>query len=522
MARVVEESTVPRGQVTPRATPTSTPSPSPPPAPQRLGRYQVLFELARGGIGTVFAARLTGVHGFDRLVAIKRLSAGGTGEEDVAAFLDEARLTARIRHPNVVQTLELVEDGGAPFIVMQLVEGVSFARLLRRLSDQGDALDAHLAAWIVAQAAAGLHAAHELRGPDDQSVGLVHRDVSPENVLLSYEGRVYVADFGVAKLNESVRSTKSGVVKGKFAYMSPEQTRAGVLDRRSDVFSLGVVLHEALSGQRLFAGSSPADTIRRISEEAPPDPRDLRADVPPDIVPIVMRCLEKRRDDRYDTAADVGEALRRFLRERRAPVDESDLAELLSVRFAEDRDRLRAKIRAAAVDGERPVEVLSGEPELTVSVAGRSGNGSVTAAIGTAPARNRRLLGTGAVLLAAAVVAGSIVMIARSGSSPSPTVPADTAAAAGSPTATPTQPPGADPAAARAAVPATIASTETPRAVSVALPSARPQPAPPKPAPPIGRPSAPRATSAPATATPAPPAPTTAPTSVKGVPFRDL
>jgi eukaryotic-like serine/threonine-protein kinase len=530
MRRVVEESTVPRGQSTPRQGAAPPSRPSPPPAPKQLGRYQVLFELARGGIGTVYAARLTGAHGFDRLVAIKRLSGGGASEEDVAAFLAEARLTARIRHANVVQTLELVEEDGAPFIVMQLVEGVSLARLLRRLADQGDALDPHLAAWIVAQAANGLHAAHELRGSDDQPLGLVHRDVSPENVMLSYDGRVYVADFGVAKLTESVRSTRSGVVKGKFAYMSPEQTRAGALDRRSDVFSLGVVLHEALAGQRLFAGSSPADTIRRVGEDQAPDPRDQRPDLPPELVPIALRCLEKRREDRHATAGELAEALRRFLRDSRVPVDEADLAETLAARFAEERDRLRSRIQAAlAADPDRPLDDVSAERELTVSVAGRSGTGSVTAAIHTAPPRTRRLLGGGVLLAGAVALAALAIWLARGGQA-EPRAPEDAPAPTATQAAVPTAaaaptssaevaPPSEHPAA------PTATATAAPVAKASAEPAVGVKPAPPTPAGASKRPRAPVSPTPPGTgAAPpaAPQAPSPSASSHKGVPFRDL
>src|SRR5579883_776159 len=247
-----------------------------PPHAGRLGRYDLLFELARGGMGAVYVGRLVGAHGFDRLVAVKRLT---REDADVEAFLEEARVSARISHPNVVQTFELGEEQGMPFLVMQLVEGVSLARLLSKLAARDEAIGADLAAWILAQAAAGLHAAHELRSVDGRPLGLVHRDVSPQNVLLSYEGRVYVTDFGIAKLRDARRSTESGVVKGKFAYMSPEQARAQPVDRRSDVFALGILLYEAIVGARLFQGESPAETVLRVVEQATPSPRAARPEV---------------------------------------------------------------------------------------------------------------------------------------------------------------------------------------------------------------------------------------------------
>ena len=226
----------------------------------------------------------------------------------------------------------------------------------------------------------------------------MHRDVSPENILLSYDGRVYVADFGVAKLAHSHHATQSGVVKGKFAYMSPEQTRAGELDRRSDVFSAGVVLHEALTGERLFASASPADTIRRIGDHKPTDPSTLRPEVPPAIADVALRALAKDREARFDTAVEMAEALRRALRAERTPVDESDLAELLARVFPGERERLQARIEGALADDDAAPEI----GERSDSVAGRSG--SVTAAIRVPTAQPRRWLGPGAAVFAAVVV----------------------------------------------------------------------------------------------------------------------
>jgi len=360
----------------------------------QLGRYQLLFELGRGGMATVYVGRLIGVHGFDRLVAIKRLAQRSASAEEVADFLDEARITAHIRHPNVVQTLDLGEHDGAPYIVMQLVEGVSLAQLLGRLARQGESLDADLAAWIVGRAAAGLHAAHELHNPQGESYGLVHRDVSPENILLSYDGRVCVADFGVAKFVGAERATQSGVVKGKFGYMSPEQTEAVRLDRRSDVFSLGIVLYECLSGERLFAGKSAAETIRRVNEQQPADPRDQRPEVPTGLVQIAARCLEKSRAERFATAGQVAEELRSLLRQRRVTVDEGDLSDLLERHFTDERRKLRRRIQARIAAGQADVG-------MAVDSSSESSNevDSVIASVHTVrPRKSRWLWGSTAAL----------------------------------------------------------------------------------------------------------------------------
>jgi serine/threonine-protein kinase len=399
---------------------------------------------------------------------------------------------------------------------MQLVQGISLARLLRRLAEHDAALEPELAAWICAQASLGLHAAHELEDAAGRPVGLVHRDVSPENVLLSWEGRVYVADFGVAKLADQDRATKSGVVKGKFAYMSPEQTRAGALDRRSDVFSLGVLLHESLTGRRLFAGDSPADTIRRIVEVEPVDPATLRPDVPAAISEVALRCLSKKPGDRPASAAEVADALRRALRDGRAMVDESDVAALLDRYFADERRRLRDRLRAAAGD-EAAHGTPRGAPEgaseeggAAVSVAGRSSeHGSVTAAIGSAPVRSRRIASTTAVLgLACALGVGWWVLASRT--SPSP-VAADAASA-------PAPPPSASPGEAQAqSTAAAVSATAAPAASASVAQTPAPPPVE------IRRVVAPRPSAKPSlpAAPPPPAAPAPAP-SHGGVPFRDL
>lgn len=325
----------------------------------RIGRYELLFELARGGMGTVYVARMVGTRGFDRLVAIKRLNVAPTAAPDeIEDLVREARLTARIHHPNVVQTLELGEDGGLPFIVMELVQGVSLSRLLGRLARDARPLDPDLAGWILEQAARGLAAAHALLGPDGEPLYLVHRDVSPQNVLVSFEGRVMIADFGIAKLAEAPGLTEAGVLKGKVGYMAPEQTRGELVDSRADVFCLGIVFFEMLSGERLFEGGSPADSIRRIADDPPPDLREARPELPVEWIEIAERCLAKRREDRYPDAKAVSEAARRVLRERRAVVGEADLAELVTSEMAAERqrmqERLRARADASTAESERP------------------------------------------------------------------------------------------------------------------------------------------------------------------------
>ena len=395
---------------------------------------------------------------------------------------------------------------------MELLEGVSLARLQQQLKDEGERLDPLLAAWIMSKVAAGLHAAHELRDRDEQPLGLVHRDVSPENVLLSYDGRVCVADFGVAKLSHGEHQTQSGIVKGKFAYMSPEQTKAKSLDRRSDVFSFGVVLHECLTGRRLFASKSAADTIRRVCEKRPADPRKRRPEVPGALAEIALRCLKKRRAQRYDDAGQLAVALRGVLRDH-GSLDESDLSELLTRCFAAERSRLGTKIRRAirVADGASDsVEAAVVEPSSATA------GGSVTASVSTGPPLTARpagvwiglgvalLLGAGIWWTAAGPGGGATT---QESTTPSASVSAPTA------TSTTTERTSSSTNATASVLPTIHAPSSSQPASSSAQP------------PPIRQPSPPPSTNAQPSALPSPgpsSVPSASATSHKGVPFKKL
>jgi serine/threonine-protein kinase len=320
----------------------------------RLGRYQLLLPLAGGGMGVVFAGRLLGSHGVERLVAIKTLRPVASSSHR-AALLREARLTSRLHHRNVVATLDLDEAGDVPYAVMELVDGVSLSKLLAKLASRGEPLSPDLAAWIAMQCALGLHAAHELTDGGGRPLHLVHRDVSPQNILLATTGEVKLADFGVAKFVGRDESTATGTIKGKFGYMSPEQAESDEVDRRSDVFSLGIVLWEALTGARLFSTDSPARTLLRVRELQPGSPVDLRPEVGDELSSITLRCLAKDPALRYASAADVADALRAALRSRGSVVDESDLAALVVRLFGAERAEFTSRLRSsvARADSQR-------------------------------------------------------------------------------------------------------------------------------------------------------------------------
>lgn len=290
-----------------------------PHAPLTFGRYEALFHIASGGMAEVFAARLRGPHGFEKLVAIKRLLPDLADDHFVQMFQDEARLAANITSPHVVQTMELGrhEEDGALYIVMELVVGVTLYELCVSVLDSTIAmLPIPLVAEALAQASRGLDDAHNATTPTGQPLHVVHRDVSPQNLLCGVDGRIRVTDFGIARAVSRSTKTQVGQLKGKVAYLSPEQSRGEGLDARSDVFALGVVTWEALTGRSLFNTGDAMETVRRVRDLPIPSPRELRSDVPKKLVDVVMWALERKVDRRCPSAARYARALREAVPER--------------------------------------------------------------------------------------------------------------------------------------------------------------------------------------------------------------
>jgi eukaryotic-like serine/threonine-protein kinase len=273
-----------------------------------LGRYELLMRVGTGGMATVWAARLRGSRGFQKMVALKtilpRFSADPVYER---LFLDEARLTAQVRHPNVAQILDLGEDNGMLFLAMEWIEGVSVSELLRAAGETGTQIPLSVAIRIVTQAAAGLHAAHELRDAEGELVGLVHRDVSPQNILVSFDGITKVIDFGIAKVvrDGAEDATHSFQVRGKVGYLAPEQIMDGTTDRRADLFALGVVLYVLTAGAHPFEGRGPLATLYNIAQEPFTRPSTLKKDYPEELEAAVLRCLEKDRARRFATCDEL-------------------------------------------------------------------------------------------------------------------------------------------------------------------------------------------------------------------------
>jgi len=279
--------------------------------PERMvGRCEMFDQIAAGGMATIHLGRMVGAGGFTRTVAIKRLHPQYAQDADfVNMFLDEARIVARIRHPNVVATLDLVEEEGDLFIIMEYVEGLSFGLLLKQSRERGERPPPGISARIVTEALHGLHAAHEAHDEHGKPLSLVHRDVSPENILVGVDGYPRVLDFGVARAMGRATMTRAGQVKGKLAYMAPEQVLGEKLDRRTDVFAASAVLWGALTGHRLFKANNAVELAHRVLNMHVDPPSKVTPDVPKKFDGIVLRGLEADPERRWKTASAMAEAL---------------------------------------------------------------------------------------------------------------------------------------------------------------------------------------------------------------------
>lgn len=348
------------------------------------GRYETLFRIAAGGMAEVYAARVRGEAGFQKLVALKRMLPHLTDDERfVTMFMDEGRLAANISSPNVVSTLDLGRaDDGSLYLVMELVLGTTLSGLLRNAAREGARIPIEVAVEILAQAAQGLHDAHEARTPFGAPLRIVHRDVSPQNILVGTDGRVRITDFGVARAILRRTKTTTGEFKGKLSYFSPEQCADKDLDRRSDVFSLGVVAWETLTTRRLFHAENPLAVLERVTRMPIPPAHAVNPAVPPAISDVVATALQRERDARYPTAAAFAQALRAAARDTVGLADRTHVAALVAKFGGEVVERMERKLRQslAAAGSEPRAPIDDAKTEISSGIVFRSDDGSVVPA----------------------------------------------------------------------------------------------------------------------------------------------
>jgi serine/threonine protein kinase len=352
-------------------------------------QYIPVARLARGGMAEIVLARLGGTGGFEKLVVLKRLLPHLASKQRlVSMFLHEACVAARISHPNVCQVLELGEAAGHYNIVMEYLEGAIVGQIALALPATRGSFEVRLLAEVFRQLCAGLHHAHDSRTGDGRPAGLVHRDVSPQNLLVTFDGVAKVLDFGIAKSSRSLDQTRAGVALGKAGYMSPEQVRCEPLDRRTDVFSLGVVLHEALTGRLLFHRSTPADTCRAVLAGQVPDVRETQPLVPAALADAVRAALAPRREDRLATAGELGALIAASVAPLGGPLHTAELAAWMAEVFGASIDERRQRVaEALAGQAQREDDPEPTDVELATLPAVARASGEPDDAAPTSPSR---------------------------------------------------------------------------------------------------------------------------------------
>jgi serine/threonine protein kinase len=318
-------------------------------APKRqpipFGKYLLLDRVNIGGMAEVWRAKTFGAGGFERLVAIKRILPNiAEDEEFISMFIDEAKITVQLSHANIAQIHELSHLANSYFIAMEYVSGKDMRAVFDRCRKKGEPAPIPLTCYLIAKCCEGLDYAHRARDRQGRDMNIVHRDVSPQNALISYEGEVKVIDFGIAKAAGKATKTQAGILKGKFGYMSPEQIRGLPLDRRSDVFAMGVCLYEMLTGERLFVGDSDFSVLEKVRKVEVLPPSHYNRRIPDQLERIVMKSLAKDVDERYQYASDLAMDLQGFLYGSGARFGERDLSQFMKSTFAEDYDKEKSRL----------------------------------------------------------------------------------------------------------------------------------------------------------------------------------
>lgn len=317
----------------------------------RVGQYRLLGELGRGGMATVYLAASQGASNFVKLVVVKRLHAELAAElEFREMFMDEARLAARLSHPNIVQTYEVVEGDGKFLLVMEYLEGQPLSNIRSRMIRKQN-LSVEDQVLVFRDVLAGLHSAHEARDWDGTPLNVVHRDVSPHNVFVTYEGQVKVVDFGVAKASTSSQRTQTGVIKGKISYMAPEQALGRRVDRRADVFAVGIMLWESLAGRRMWKDLPDAGIVHYLASGEIPKLSEHAPNAPPELARICTKSLSPSPDDRYANADEMRAELAAYLEASPKRPSSVDLGRRVSESFVEERAKIKAVIERQLTQG---------------------------------------------------------------------------------------------------------------------------------------------------------------------------
>jgi serine/threonine-protein kinase len=323
---------------------------------ENYGNYQLLKRLATGGMAQIYLARRKGPEASDELVVVKRILPHlGENKEFVQMFLDEAKIAARLAHPNIVAVYDLGAQDDSFFIAMEYIHGEDVRRMCKRAAAQGLELPVELACRVVTDACAGLDYAHKKTDPSGKPLNIVHRDVSPQNILVSFAGDVKVVDFGIAKAADQATVTRSGVLKGKYSYMSPEQAAGKRVDCRSDVFALGVVLYELLTSTRLFKRASDMQTLSAVAECKVMPPSQVNPRVPKELDPIVLKALAKEPDQRYSEALELQNALEEWMGPEQLATAPGELSAFMREVYAE---RIAREARSGSI-------VVEDEPPTT-------------------------------------------------------------------------------------------------------------------------------------------------------------
>jgi serine/threonine-protein kinase len=353
--------------------------PDPLPVYAPFGKFQLIARLGKGGMGEVFLALLHGIQGVKKLVVIKRLLDSITEDRPMRElFLEEGRLAARLNHSNVVQTIEVGEEAGALYLSMEYLEGQPLNQVVKKLGTER--MDPRLASRIISDVLCGLHYAHELKDYDGRPLNIVHRDMSPHNIFITYEGEVKIFDFGIAKAASQANKTEVGILKGKVAYMAPEQATSDNIDRRADIFVIGIVLWELLTGTRLFAGEM-KKTFFRLLQQSVPAVSTVVPEIDPELDAIVSKALFKDPNARFASAKEMRDALDGYIAKSGRPVRAEDLGEVLGRLFAKRREQVRRQVRTYM----SAVEAAHSTTELPTLTTTRQGVGEGSSSALSAP-----------------------------------------------------------------------------------------------------------------------------------------